>query len=162
MSEQKPGDKAEKQLAKRVDIAKAFELRRKGLTYQQIGDLMGVSRQAVNQILARFEELIEHSASVPDDTGFADVMRGAAIIHVLDSVQPAKRAKMDGKAHAIAAACLIDKARLVAGQSTSNVSVLFQVAEAAEDLQRKPLVEPAVTPEVTLDADIDDDDKDNK
>ena len=42
-----------------MDKEKLIELRQKGLSYQQIGQLFGVSRQRIHQILSGYGELLK-------------------------------------------------------------------------------------------------------
>lgn len=66
----------------------------------------------------------------------ADAYEGLAR-RMIDSITDEDISKINAYQRTIAAAAATDKMRLLNHQSTSNVSVLFQVAEVAEELQRR-------------------------
>jgi len=128
------------------------------LSQADLARINNVSQAAISMMFKRYGVNDKYLESFK--THRADIFAGIqdTILKTLTATDIKKASVRD---RVIAAATLYDKERLERGQSTSNVSVLFQVAEAAEDLQRKPLETVAVTPSVTLEAAMVDDGSDN-
>lgn len=110
---------------------KAAALLATGLTPNAVAKKMGRDAKTIRALAAKPETAL----MVQDFTErFAGKLEATAE-KVLDAVTTSDIEKASLKDKAIASGIFFDKARLARGQSTSNVSVLFQVAEEAERLQ---------------------------
>ena len=107
--------------------------RNPGLTYNELGKLNGTGHVAMIKLLARHGITREHVEEYK--SGRAELFAGIQE-RVLLSITSGDIEKASLRDKVIAAGVIYDKERLERGQSTSNVSVLFAVAEEAEELQR--------------------------
>lgn len=113
---------------KRVDLSAVLKDRyHHRMTYQQIAEKHGVSKQCIHAKLQNFEEKLGDPEEL---RGFQDIEADiqAAIkrkysSHLL-TVDPAK---MSAKDAAMVYGIIYDKNRLQTGQSTSNQSVFFHI-----------------------------------
>jgi hypothetical protein len=123
----------------KIDIKKAIEMRLKGVSCADIGKLFGCSRQAVHQALKPYVDTDGLDLEVWKEKR-ADILasKQATALQALDAEDIKKASPKD---KALIFGILYDKERLERGQSTSNVSVLFQVSEEAENLQRAEFVD---------------------
>ena len=122
---------------RKIDKLEAYKLRvHNKLTYEQIADHLGVTRQAVHQALARFSEIIGE----PDDITAGEDIRMSLF---QAGRQTLLRSLVDEKAilnaplkdRAIAFEKLDRAVRLESGQATQNLGVLGKiVVEAASEL----------------------------
>jgi len=60
---------------------------------------------------------------------------------ILDGITPEDVEKATLQQKCVSFGVLVDKQRLISGQSTSNVSVLFQVTDAAEGIRRGAVID---------------------
>jgi transcriptional regulator len=111
-------------------------LRKKGLSYQQIGKLLGVSKQAVHMVFKKagydagtVENFRKNRASI-----FADLQR-----RLLMSMTDEEIKKMSPRDRVVALGICFDKERLEVGQSTINLASLFSVIELAEKAEMERL-----------------------
>lgn len=103
-----------------------------GKTPHAIGKEIGRSENTVSAALKKPETAL----AVQDFTERFATKLEVAAERVLDAVTEADLEKASLKDKAIAAGVFFDKARLARGQSTSNVSLLFVVADQAETIRR--------------------------
>lgn len=163
MSEQKSGRAIDPSKApKNSDIAKILAVKAENpkLNNSQLAKIAGISKQALSQMFQRYgidqERLEEFKASRADI--FAGLQETILSTLTCDDIK-----KASVRDRIIAAATLYDKERLERGQSTSNVSVLFQIGDDASNAaMRKVLEVESVTPSVTLEAITVDSGKDNR
>lgn len=107
-----------------VDVGRALELRLKGASYQEIADIQGVTKQAVNSRLAAFKLLLND----PDAVNAIDAQRdkiltaglGKLLLATLDD-RAIKRCSTLQLASSYG--ILFDKQRLIRGESTNNIDV---------------------------------------
>jgi len=111
---------------------KAAALLATGMTAHAVAAELKRDPKTIKALIAKPETAL----AVADFTErFAGKLEATAE-RILDSVTAADIEKASLRDKAISAGIFFDKTRLARGQSTSNVSVLFQVAEAAENLRR--------------------------
>ena len=117
---------------KRVDVSKALRLRMKGATYQEIADIQGVSPQAIEQRLSSFISLIKDPEAV---TAFrdseAEILDAARLKLVKNLVEKADDEKASVNNLAYAFTQIHNATRLIRGESTSNISQLTAIIQAA-------------------------------
>lgn len=117
------------------DLKKAIEMRLKGISLADIGKYFGISRQAVHVHLKPYVDSEDINLEIWKEKR-ADILAGkqATALSLLteDDIK-----KASAKDKSLIFAILYDKERLERGQSTSNVSVLFRVAEEAEKIQQE-------------------------
>lgn len=128
-------------LAKQVDIAKALTLRlERGLTYQQIATLQGVTDSAIHAALKPLLKLLEHPTAVEGYRGKeASLLDGARMRVLSHMMDDEKLAKCPPNHLAYTHRQLFDEARLLRDQSTSNVGVRANVVLRAHEQRRASL-----------------------
>lgn len=106
-----------------IDVAKALTLRlTRGLTYQEIGDKFGVSKQAAHQALSKFTKLIDNPQLVKSyKNNKADMLEALELELVIDLADKDKRDKASLNNIAYAVKNINEMIRLERGQSTQNV-----------------------------------------
>jgi hypothetical protein len=131
----KPTKKLPRGHSRKIDVHKAFDLRLRGLTYEEIAKQFGCCKQSVQEALAPFQ--------VPDG-GTVDLFKdrradilAATQVRLLQGLtdEKIKQAKLGELS--IAFGTLFDKERLERGQSTQNqgVMVVFQAMGKAATSQ---------------------------
>jgi len=122
----------------RIDVAKALKLRVQGATLEEIGDLQGVSKQAVYQALTKFEPFI--AGLQPGQlTAYSEQraeLFNAVEMHLTASLldpDALSKASLNNRAYAFKQ--IHEARRLETGQSTSNqaLSLLGQIVLKAEE-----------------------------
>jgi len=126
-----------KNLAKKIDLEKAIELRLKGVALEDIGVRFGVSRQAVHKALKPYLDGDDIDLETWKQRR-ADILAHKQAV-TLSKLNPADIEKASPRDKAVIFGVLYDKERLERNQSTSNVSVLFEIAEDAEKRRRELL-----------------------
>ena len=122
---------------KKVDVSQAIKLRyQKGLTFQQIAELQGVTTSAIFQALGPYRNLLNQTGPTVSDDSMGELLSAAATVHLAASVDPEKIAKMSGRDNAVAAGIFLDKSRLYKGQATSHTSVFFHVVSESDHANR--------------------------
>ena len=101
-----------------LSLNEMVDLRSRGVSLARIGQLAGISKQAVSQALKR-------SGLDPAEIGQFKKDR-SLILHgkqrlVLSAITPEKVKTMSVRDAAVAAGILIDKQRLIDGESTANI-----------------------------------------
>lgn len=119
-----------------IDVAKAIELRFKGLSFSEIGKLQGgVSPQAVQQRIARFSKFLEDPQAVTayrdNEAQLLDGVRMELITSLVDDVRAKGKHKLSGYQKVGMYGILFDKMRLLRNESTANVSNLTAIIQAA-------------------------------
>ena len=112
-----------------VPINTLIELRKKGLSYEQIGKIVNRSMQTVWERLQPYQDAID--GLQPFKEGRADLLA----IHqsrLLNSLSEGDINKMSGLQKITGAAVLYDKERLERGQSTANVAYQDQTRRLDE------------------------------
>lgn len=134
-----------KRTPNRVDVSRAIKLRfQKGLKYEEIARMMGVTAPSVCEALRPYRNLMEQAGQTTSDDAMGELLSAAATVHLASSVDPQKMEKMSGRDHAVAAGIFMDKSRLYKGQATSHTSVFFHVvsesdrANAPQDIDITP------------------------
>ena len=130
---------------RRIDLEKAIEMRLKGVSLEDIGKLFGVTKQAVHHKLKPYVDTDDINVEIWKKRK-ADILAGkqAAVLSLLTQDDIKKASPKD---KVVMFGILNDKERLERGQSTSNVSVLFRVAEEAEKIQQEGVILEAVEAE---------------
>lgn len=106
------------QKAASIPIAEMVDLKAKGVSLAQIGKMAGVSKQAVSQALKRSGLDPDEIKTFTKDRSL--ILRGKQRL-VLSAITPEKVKTMSVRDAAVAAGILIDKQRLLDGESTANV-----------------------------------------
>ena len=112
----------------RIDVSRAWSLRIKhGLSYQQIADMLGCSKQGVHQVLRKFSEIIDNPKAVAAYQDARVDLLTVAEERLLRSVVDEEAIQKAGlRDRVIAFGTVYDKRRLEAGQSTQNLGILSQ------------------------------------
>ncbi len=121
----------------KVDVIAALRLRAQGLTYVQVGKLLNITPQGVQQAVGKNGELMDNTngqltAYQENEATILDAIRHKLIdaIHLkIEDVNEAK--KLDLQRLVWAFGVLMDKGRLLRGQSTSNINQLAAIITAA-------------------------------
>jgi len=101
-----------------LSLAEMVDLKAKGLSLARIGQLAGISKQAVSQALKRSGLDPAEIGQYTKDRSL--ILRGKQKL-VLSAITPEKVKTMSVRDAAVAAGILIDKQRLIDGESTANV-----------------------------------------
>jgi hypothetical protein len=129
--------RAEKQVGRKIDVAKALKLRVRGNTFEEIASVLGCSKQGVEQALDKFKDYLSDVVQEGQLQAYNEERRAilsAAEAKLLrsvvdeDAIQKAPLAS-----RVMAFGVLYDKRRLEEGKSTENVSVLGKLILSAED-----------------------------
>jgi predicted transcriptional regulator len=104
-----------------IPIAKIIELRNKNLTYEQIGQLLGCTKQNIAYRLQMFKPAIDNLPSIKELR--ADNLAVVSST-ILNSLTPEDIKKSTGYQKVGMFSLLYDKERLERGQSTENISHL--------------------------------------
>lgn len=126
---------------KGIPLAKLIEYRNKGLSYQEIANIVGCSKQNISERLQYFTSSINHLQAVKENR--ADTLTVVSDT-ILNSLTPAEIKKAPFGTKITAYGILYDKERLERGQSTENISYSDMVKtrqQAMEYLQQHPPVE---------------------
>lgn len=125
-------DRGVEVIAPRVDVARALKLRLKGMTYEEIGTLIGVSRQAVQQSLAKFQYAVEQPESVrafrENEAELLDSVASKIVAHMSRDDVIAK-ASLNNASFALSK--VHEARRLIRGESTQNVGIRTTLVLAA-------------------------------
>jgi hypothetical protein len=130
----------------RVDVAKALKMRVQGATLPDIAAIQGVSPQAIDQALKKFEPFIKGlepgqlAAYSEERANLFNAVEMHLTASLLDADTMAK-ASLNNRAYAFKQ--IHEARRLESGQSTANLSVLGKIVTAAEDRLGTP--QPVVT-----------------
>jgi uncharacterized protein YerC len=113
-------------LPQKVDVKKALKMKAQGMSYQDIASAQGVAKSTVfanlNPILTQLadpqtvEQYRKHQAEIIDGLAAATVA----------SITNEKMANASFRDLCVGAGILIDKSRLIQGQSTSNSSIMLK------------------------------------
>jgi hypothetical protein len=131
-----------KRVINRIDIQKALKLRLQGNTFEEIGTVLGVSKQAVEQRLDGFKEFFRGITGIGDINAYAEERKqilSAAEQTLLRSVldeQAIQKAPLASRVMAFGV--LYDKRRLEEGKSTENLGILGKLIISSEDELGKP------------------------
>ena len=111
-----------------IPISKIIELRKRGLTYKEIGNILGCTRQNIELRLRPFKAEIEALPSFKEQK--ADVL---AVFQqkILNSLTPGDIKSMPVGSRLTGFGILYDKERLERGQSTENISYADMEADRA-------------------------------
>ena len=113
-----------------IPIAAMLELRSKGLSCQQVADLLGCSKTNVVKRLGPFREEL---ATLPIfKKNKADVLE-VIQAKILNSFTESDIKEMKGRDRVVAAGILYDKVRLETGQSTTNQAIICRWIGENED-----------------------------
>jgi hypothetical protein len=126
-----------KKVINRIDVQKALKLRLQGNTFEEIGAVLGVSKQAVEQRLDGFKEFFRGITGIGDINAYAEERKqilSAAEQTLLRSVldeQAIQKAPLASRVMAFGV--LYDKRRLEEGKSTENLGILGKLIISSED-----------------------------
>ncbi len=118
---------------KGIDKNRILELRLKGLTFQDIGDLVGCSRQNVSQIIKKNFPNLDSLNSYKENK---DMVFEAKQQEMMYSLDKEKIEKMSGRDAVVSAGILEDKIRLIRGQATENINIHAEIRKADELQER--------------------------
>jgi predicted DNA-binding protein YlxM (UPF0122 family) len=118
-----------------VDTSKALSLRlENNLSYQQIADIQGVSKQAIH---AALKELLPTEETNVYKNQRADILANLQT-KIIKSIDDADIKKAPFGSRILAMAQLIDKERLERGQSTENIAQIHgDIAKIKAAMQNK-------------------------
>jgi hypothetical protein len=108
----------------KVDIKKAVRMRYKnGMTYQQIGDYFGVSKQCIFEQLGPIANLIKSEGQVESYTeNQVDILQGLLLELTSDIADKGKRSKASLNNAAYAFDRIFNALRLLQDKSTANIA----------------------------------------
>ena len=112
-----------------IPLAKIIELRNKQLTYKQIGNIIGCSKQAIHQRLKPYLPAIDNLPCVKSNR--ADTLTVVSDT-ILNSLTEADIKKAPAGQRVMMYGILYDKERLEREQSTANVSVRMATIAALQ------------------------------
>jgi hypothetical protein len=127
---------AKRRVINRIDVQKALKLRLQGNTFEEIGAVLGVSKQAVEQRLDGFKEFLAGITDVGQLESYAEERKSilnAAEMKLLGAVldeDAIKKAPL--AARTMAFGVLYDKRRLEEGKSTENLGILGKLIVESE------------------------------
>lgn len=129
--------------AKGVDVGKALKLRLNNqLSYAQIGELLGASKQMIHQALQPFLGLLDNPEAIQ---GYRDnkavLLDSVQLQMITDMIDKEKRQKATLGNAAYAAKQLDDMIRLERGQSTNNISHLDLNSKLEEIARKRETIE---------------------
>jgi hypothetical protein len=130
-------EQPEKAVINRVDVAKALKLRTQGNTYEEIGSILGVSKNAVHKAIHNFEAFLQEAGQPGVLQAFQDnrgQLLSAIEMRMLRSLvdeEAISKASLNNRAYAFEK--IHAARRLEEGKSTENVSVLGKLILSAED-----------------------------
>ena len=131
----------------KVDVPRVYTLRFKNkLSLTDIAKDQQVSVSAIAKHLKKFEKLLESPQF--DDSQLSQMFKAGAVAHLCSAVDPAKVKKAGADRNALAACMLLDKARLIAGESTQNIAQIWASAAVDVDKQRRTATETATESKV--------------
>ena len=108
----------------KIDVAKALELRLKGLSYIDIAKHFNCTKQAVNDRLARFVNLLDDPESIKVFKDNQDTLLTAAQSKFLSRALDPDALKKSSTLQLITSyGVLFDKQRIINNLSTQNVSI---------------------------------------
>jgi predicted DNA-binding protein YlxM (UPF0122 family) len=116
---------------KPVPVEKLLKWRKQGLSYAEIGNLAGVSKQAVHQRLALYRDAVENLPAFKEHRADLFAVQQSRLLNSLTdkdikSMAPASRV--------VSAGILYDKERLESNKSTSNQAITCRwLGEGDED-----------------------------
>jgi hypothetical protein len=121
---------------KPVPVEKLLKWRKQGLSYDEIGSMIGRSKQAVHQRLAPYRDAIENLPAFKENR--ADIFA----IHqqrLLNSLSDDDIRKIPPGSRFTGIGILYDKERLERGQSTGNISMesLVEHRQTLEEVSRQ-------------------------
>ena len=122
-------------LPQKLNVQKAFKQKMQGMSYQEIATAQGVAKQTVfdriSPILKELAnpELIDQYRK--NQSAILDGIAAKSVSHITDE----KLANTNAKDLGILTAVMIDKSRLIQGQSTSNQAILLQAVFDTEDVE---------------------------
>ena len=130
----------------KVDVAKALQLRHtNGLTDSQIAVQFGCSRQAVQQALKRFNNIMlpasELEAYQDKKAGILESVEATLVCDLIDTDRR-KKASLNNTAYALAQ--VANMTRLEKGLATSNVAYVDLTSSLEEIQQRRKQLEEAL------------------
>jgi hypothetical protein len=129
-------EEKKKKVINRIDVQKALKLRLQGNTFEEIGAVLGVSKQAVEQRLDGFKEFLAGITDVGQLESYAEERKSilnAAEMKLLGAVldeDAIKKAPL--AARTMAFGVLYDKRRLEEGKSTENLGILVKLIVESE------------------------------
>lgn len=122
--------------SKKFDSSEALRLRLRGNSYGDIARLLGVTKGAIIQrlkpLLPDTNRLPGYEAYKANQADFLDAKAYQALVH---TVTEQKLKQLDAYRGALTTAILTDKARLIRGESTQNLSVRGVVEHYQRDLE---------------------------
>ncbi|HEY3489918.1 MAG TPA: hypothetical protein VGK27_07335 [Candidatus Deferrimicrobiaceae bacterium] len=114
---------------KGLDLDTAIGYREKGLSYAEIGKIMGASKQSIHELLVRNGIDLGTVASFRSNRG---AILAAKQKMLLDNLTDADIKKMAPRDRVLGFGILFDKERLETGKSTANLSGLMQIAQKVD------------------------------
>ena len=105
---------------KPVPIEKLLKWRKQGLSYDEIGSMIGRSKQAVHQRLAPYRDAIENLPAFKEHRADLFAVQQSRL---LNSLTDADIKRMAPASRVVSAGILYDKERLEEGKSTSNQAI---------------------------------------
>ena len=130
---------AKRSIPKNIPIETLIQLDRQGLTYDEIGKRVGLSKWSVWQRFKTAGYISEHLQAYRDSR--ADVLAYYQQ-QILSSLSEADLKKASLQVKIMAFGILYDKERLERGQSTSNISAITSIIQAVHERKPQPIVVP--------------------
>ena len=136
---------------KNIPLIRVLELRKKGLSFNEIGAIVGCSHQDVQQRLAPFTEALEHLPTIKEHRADLFTVYGHGI---LSSLQAEDIAKASAYQRVGMAGLLHNMERLERGQSTANVSVADYTAKLVDLRTERERLEAALGGPITDESEV--------
>lgn len=115
-------------LPQKLNVRKALKAKIAGQSYRQIAEAQGVDKSTVHQTLAPLLKALPNANELSEmRSSMADHLTVTAY-KTIASITDEDFAKAGLQQKATSAAILIDKSRLISGESTQNIAVLVSSA----------------------------------
>lgn len=115
-----------------IPVETMLELRDKNLTYDQIGKILGISKQAVQQRLKQYSPIYQRIEQFKKHRGDILTWKQAEILNALT---PAEIQKAPPAVKSMMFGIFYDKERLERNQSTENISIKSITQSLGKDVE---------------------------
>ena len=125
----------------KLDVAKALKYRLQGLSYAEIGELMGFGHSSIHEALQKFSKMIERPDLIQsyreNEAELLDSVRMELISTLPDDIRRKGKGALSGYQKVGMYGILFDKMRLLKSESTVNLNSLsVLIVGAAKDFAK--------------------------
>ena len=127
-------DQAVDKPKKPYTIEHIYQFERNGMTFADIGQYYGVSKQAISQKIKAFEKMLnlhDREAVEAYRRFTPEILEGAGFTFLTAALDKKRLKKASSRDCMVNYGISVDKKRLIAGESTANLAI-HQIVEAIE------------------------------